>query len=58
MTGFGEIYQNDRFGAKMFYFLQFWRQNGTNIIFWGKNENITSVRLLCCNFVQETRTKI
>ena len=36
MTGFGEIDQNVRFWAKMGYFLQFWRGNGKNGIFWEK----------------------
>ena len=58
MTGFGEIYQNIRFWAKMGYFLQFLPRKVENEIFLGKSENVTSVSLLCRNFVQETRTNL
>ena len=58
MTGFGENGQNGRFWAKMGYFLQFLPRNGENEIFLGKSENVTSVCLLCRNFVQETRTNL
>ena len=56
MTGFGEIDQNIHFWAKIGYFWQFLPRNGENRIFLGKSENVTSVSLLCRNFVQETRT--
>ena len=58
MTGFGEIDQNVHFWAKMSYFWQFLPRNGENEIFLEKSENVTSVSLLCRNFVQETRTNL
>ena len=58
MTGFGENGQNGRFWAKMGYLLQFLPRNGENVIFLGKSKNVTSVPLLCCNFVQETKTNL
>jgi len=58
MTGFGEIDQNVRFWAKMSYFWQFLPRNGENEIFSEKSENVTSVPLLCRNFVQKTRTNL
>jgi hypothetical protein len=53
MTGFEEIDQNVHFWAKMGYFWQFLPRKGENGIFLGKSENVTSVRFLCCNFVQK-----
>ena len=58
MTGFGEIDQNVRFWAKMGYFWPFLPRKGKQQIFLGKSENVTSVSLLCRNFVQETRTNL
>ena len=55
MTGIGEIEQN---WAKMGYFLQFWPENVKNGIYLEKSKNVTSIPLLCCNFVQETRTNL
>ena len=58
MTGFEKNGQNERFWAKMGYFLQFLPRNGENGIFLGKSENVTSVCLLCCNIVQKARTNL
>ena len=57
MTGFGEIDQNVSFWAKWAVFDSFDPEMAKRD-FLGKSENVTSVSLLCRNFVQETRTNL
>ena len=55
MTGFGEI--DKKIGPKWATFDSFGANWGKQD-FWEKSENVISVRLLCCNFVQETRINL
>ena len=59
MTGFGEIDKKmSVFGPKWAIFDSFCPGKAKTGFFLGKSENVTSVNLLCRNFVQKTRTNL